>query len=271
VIILLPPSEGKSTAGTGAPVRPDELSFPKLAPARRQVVRALTALARGPRGVALETLRLTEHQADELALDRALRTAPTLPAADRYTGVLYEALDLPGLRRDQPGVYAAAAGSVLTFSGLWGVVGPDDAIPAYRCSMAVSLPGVGPLATFWRGPLGRALPALVGDRLVLDMRSTPYAAAWRPAPAAAERVVTLRVLHERMVGGVPRRTVVSHFNKATKGRLARALLTRLAERQVPDDPKRLADVLADLGFRVELAAPDRPGRPYAVDVVVDAV
>jgi hypothetical protein len=84
-------------------------------------------------------------------------------------------------------------------------------------------------------------------------------------------VVTLRVLHERIVDGAPRRTVVSHFNKATKGRLARALLTHLTERQAPDDPKRLADVLADLGFRTELTAPDRPGRPYAMDVVVEKV
>ena len=45
-----------------------------------------------------------------------------------------------------------------------------------------------------------------------------YAAFWRPPPDA--QVATVRVLHE--VHG--RRQVVSHFNKATKGRIVRALL-----------------------------------------------
>jgi uncharacterized protein len=274
VILLLPPSEGKSAAGTGMPLDLGTLKLSGLAPARERVLDALGELARGPLEAALATLRLTPRQADEVARDGVLRTAPTLPAADRYTGVLYEALDLPGLRRENPAAYEVARGSLLVFSGLWGVVGPDDAIPAYRCAMAASLPGVGPLATHWRAALGRALPGYVGDRLVLDLRSAPYAAAWRPAatrPELAERVVAMRVLHERIVDGVPRRSVVSHFNKATKGRLARALLTHLTAGQAPDDPKRLADLLADLGFRAELTPPDRPGRPYAVDVVVTEV
>jgi hypothetical protein len=36
----------------------------------------------------------------------------------------------------------------------------------------------------------------------------------------------VRVPHERSVAGVPQRSVVSHVNKATKGRLVRALAKR---------------------------------------------
>jgi hypothetical protein len=48
------------------------------------------------------------------------------------------------------------------------------------------------------------------------------------------------------------RKVVSHFNKATKGRLVRALLEAGAR---PKDPAQLAVALRDLGFVVEEAGP----------------
>ena len=58
----------------------------------------------------------------------------------------------------------------------------------------------------------------------------------------------MRVLHQ--VGR--ERTVVSHFNKATKGRLVRALLESGSS---PTSPARLADAIADLGWKVELGDP----------------
>ena len=107
-------------------------------------------------------------------------------------------------------------------SGLWGVVGPDDRIPAYRLSMGVDLPGVGPLARAWRPHLAAELDPHVAGRLVVDCRSATYAAAWTP-PASASWV-PVRVLRE--VDG--RRTVVSHHAKHTRGVLVRHLLTRPA-------------------------------------------
>jgi hypothetical protein len=70
------------------------------------------------------------------------------------------------------------------------------------------------------------------------------------------------VLHE--TNG--RRTVVSHFNKATKGRIVRALLQHGA---APGSPARFADHLGALGWKVELGAAGRGGT--ALDVVVDEV
>ena len=58
----------------------------------------------------------------------------------------------------------------------------------------------------------------------------------------------MRVLQQ--VGG--ERRVVSHFNKATKGRLVRALLERGA---TPAQPAALADTITDLGWKVELGDP----------------
>ena len=58
------------------------------------------------------------------------------------------------------------------------------------------------------------------------------------------RAATVRVLHEHQ----GQRKVVSHFNKATKGRVVRALLEYGAD---PRTPAKLADALRDLGWYVE--------------------
>src|SRR6185437_1388300 len=100
VLILLPPSEGKAPAGDGPAVDLAALAFPQLAKTRKALMAELARVAKGREATALEVLGLSPNQAAELAADRELATAPTLPAADRYTGVLYDALDLPGLRRD---------------------------------------------------------------------------------------------------------------------------------------------------------------------------
>jgi uncharacterized protein len=163
--------------------------------------------------------------------------------------VLYDALGLGTL---SPAARARASRSLLVFSGLWGALGVDDAIPAYRCPVGVKLPGLGGLAAFWRGPLAAVLPGVAGDGPVLDLRSSAYAAQWRPGGAVAQRTVTVRVVQVRTVGGVEKRSIVSHFNKATKGRLVRALLESGAD---PADGAALARLWREAGFTVEEAGP----------------
>ena len=72
----------------------------------------------------------------------------------------------------------------------------------------------------------------------------------------------MRVLH------APTRKVVSHFNKATKGRIVRSLLTDGA---APKDPAELVTALRDLGYVVEAAAPEKKGRGWSLDVLVEQV
>jgi hypothetical protein len=86
-----------------------------------------------------------------------------------------------------------------------------------------------------------------------------YAAFWRPPATLARRVATVRVLHET----AGKRQVVSHFNKATKGRIVRELLESGA---APRSPGKLADALRDLGWTVEVDEPGRSGT--RLDVIV---
>ena len=260
MLILLPPSEGKTAPRRGKPLDLDRLSFSPLTEARADVLDALTALCTtggdGDVEKAADVLGLGKTQTDEVLRNAALRTAPTARADEVYSGVLYEALDLPTL---EAAARRRATSRVAITSALFGLVRPGDRIPAYRLSGSVSLPGIGPVSTFWGSRLDQAVQEAAGRGLVVDLRSSTYASFWRPDAESAGRVVTARVLHE--VNGT--RKVVSHFNKATKGRLVRSLLEDGGN---PATPKRFAEQLLDLGWQVEVGPRGRHG--IQLDVVV---
>ncbi len=256
MLILLPPSEGKAAPRRGRPLRPDDLSFPELYGAREAVLDALVDLCSQDAPAAAARLGLGATQLDEVARNAALRQAPTARVDQVYSGVLYEALDVAGL--DAVSRRRATTWLAVT-SSLFGLVRPGDRVPSYRLSGGVSLPGTGPVATYWSRHLDDSVRAAAGRGLVVDLRSSTYVPFWRPDPDVARKVVTVRVLQE--VGGV--RKVVSHFNKATKGRLVRSLLV---DGSAPSSPARFADHLASLGWKAEIGDPGRAGTP--LDVVV---
>ncbi|MGW2176823.1 peroxide stress protein YaaA [Streptomyces sp. NPDC001732] len=262
MLVLLPPSEGKAASGRGAPLKPESLSLPGLAEARAAVLDELVELCASDEEKAREVLGLSEGLRGEVAKNVELRTAGTRPAGEIYTGVLYDALDLASL---DTAAKRRAGRSLLVFSGLWGAVRVGDRIPSYRCSMGVKLPGLGALGAYWRGPMAQVMPEAAGDGLVLDLRSAAYTAAWKPKGEVAQRTASVRVLHSQLVDGVEKRSVVSHFNKATKGRIARDLLVSGA---CPAGPAELVEALRELGYVVEAEAPARAGRAWSIDVVV---
>ena len=144
-----------------------------------------------------------------------LHAEPAAPAHQVYSGVLYDALGYNSLT---PAQRRKADASVLVVSALWGAIRFADRVPAYRLSMGTALPDVGRLASFWKPQLTDALRRPRTGELLVDCRSSTYAAAWTP-PAA--QTVAVNVFTE--VDGV--RKVVSHFAKHTRGELARHLLT----------------------------------------------
>lgn len=259
MLILLPPSEGKAAPRRGRPLDLDGLAFPGLGPTRERVLEALVSLCSGDPGPAATALGIGHTQGHLLDLNSGLAESPTARADRVYTGVLYDALDAGTL---SAAARRRAATRVAVTSALFGLVRLADRIPAYRLSGDTSLPGLGPVAAAWRPVLGASVEESVGSGLLVDLRSTSYAAFWRPPAHLAPRVATVRVLHE--TGG--RMQVVSHFNKATKGRIVRAVLEDGAN---PRTPAALADLLRDLGWKVEEGEPVSGGT--RLDVVVDEV
>ena len=229
------------------------LSLPGLRAAREAVLGELVELCAGDEEKARGVLGLSEGLRGEVAKNAELLSAGARAAGEIYTGVLYDALGLGTLEAD---AVERAGRSLLIFSGLWGAVRVTDRIPSYRCSMGVKLPGVGALGAYWRGPMAEVMPEVAAEGLVLDLRSSAYAGAWKPKGEVAGRTATVRVLH------APTRKVVSHFNKATKGRIVRSLLESGAE---PSGPGELVDVLRGLGYVVEVSGVGK------LDVLVDEV
>jgi cytoplasmic iron level regulating protein YaaA (DUF328/UPF0246 family) len=259
VLVLLPPSEGKASSGRGAPLKLESLSLPGLTAAREAVLDELVELCAGDEEKAREVLGLSEGLRGEVGKNTELRTAGARPAGEIYTGVLYDALELSSL---DTAAKRRAGRQLLVFSGLWGAVGVADKIPSYRCSMGVKLPGLGALGAHWRTPMAAALPEAAGGGLVLDLRSSAYAAAWKPKGEVAGRTASVRVLH------APTRKVVSHFNKATKGRIVRSLLSAGV---APAGPAELVEALRDLGYVVEVEPPKGAGKAWSLDVLVDEI
>ncbi|RRR48160.1 peroxide stress protein YaaA [Mycolicibacter terrae] len=236
MIVLLPPSETKRAGGDGPPLRLDALGSPQLTELRAALVDELVALAADP-DASRRALGLSATQDAEIERNAMLRSAPTAPAINRYTGVLYEALDVDSLR----GAAAARAEARLAVgSALFGLLRAADPVPAYRLSATSKLPGQPGLGSRWRAVLEPVLAEIAAAELVVDLRSGSYAAL-----AKIPGAVRVDVVAEHPDG---RRASVSHFNKAHKGRLARALATSRSE---PDDAAAVAAVARRAGMRVE--------------------
>lgn len=216
-VILLPPSEGKATGGRGAPWQPGDGILPELDQARNEV---LAALARAGQDV---------------------RTEPTLPAVERFTGVLYRELDVPSL---------SAAGrrrlhaTTLVLNGLMGVSGTRDPLPDHRLKMSVALAPLGRIATWWRPRLTEALGPRLARRVVWDLLPGEHAAAWDPRQVSVARRITIRFVT------ADDRTV-SHWNKLLKGAVVRHVVeTGLT------DPRGLVDLDHPAGYRFDPRSSD---------------
>lgn len=207
--ILLPPSETKHPGGTGAPLALSSLALPSLHAHRSATLEALIDLA-ADEATAARVLKLSARQLGDIDHNRMLRTAPTMPAVDRYTGVLFDALDASTLSKASRRWLGE---HVWIHSAPLGPIGALDALPAYRLSAGTSVPGLPALRRHWADATSSAI-AGSEPAFVLDLRSEAYVALGPvPAsvPSAYVRVVTE---HGR---------ALNHFNKKSKGLLVRAL------------------------------------------------
>ena len=213
MLILLPPSETKRPGGRRRAVELGALALPSLQPQREAVVASLVALSEDETEAA-RVLKLGATQRGEVEVNAALRSAPTMAAIDRYTGVLYDALDAASLT---PSARAWVGRSVLIHSAPFGPVGALDPIPAYRLGAGVSLPGLPPLTRVWADAVTAAL-AEASESFVLDLRSEAYVALG-PVPASLPSAY-VRVVADGADGAV---RALNHFNKHAKGALVRRL------------------------------------------------
>lgn len=206
MIVLLPPSETKAAGGTGAPLSTASLGFPRLAVARSRALAALDRLVADGQDVS------TSAKARAAADNAAVRSSPTMPALERYTGVLYDALGAASLDDD---ARAWVDAHVVVQSALLGFLRAGDAIPAYKVSATTRLPGER-MRDLWADAGG----AIEG--FALDLRSKAYAALAPVAGAVPVEIVS------------PEGAALNHWNKAGKGALVRTLAEAGVEADAAD-------------------------------------
>jgi cytoplasmic iron level regulating protein YaaA (DUF328/UPF0246 family) len=204
--VLLPPSEGKATGGDGEPWSPEQGIFgSELGASRHRVIAALAADGGG-------TAKLLgvggKHLDRAQRANQALCGAETLPAWQRYTGVVWDHLD--------PGTLAARQrNKILVVSGLLGLLGAEDPIPDYRLKVGASLAPLGKLSSWWRPQLTAALGAHARRRFIIDLLPNEHRAGVDTSGMDGVAVVF------RHRSGAS----AGHAAKAAKGHLARHLLT----------------------------------------------
>ena len=247
--ILLPPSEGKKPGGDGPSLAEQIFAADAVGRHRRRLCAAVEVAAARTRRTAMATFVLPEAVADAaIAANAVVTSSPTLPALDRYDGVVYAGLEVATMTGAQR---CGAEEQVLIFSGLFGVLGGAERIPDYRVPAASKLARIGLAGSSWRPVLARALPARLDAGLLVDLRSTDYATMWR---APSDRpALSVRILTEMPDG---RLMVVSFVSKLAKGRLARALVDRSAA----GETARTAADLARAWVEAGLGRP-APGQP----------
>lgn len=267
-VLLLPPSEGKRPGGDGPPWAPGTSALVEL-DERRATVAA--ALVRAMKGSVAARQKLLGVKGDALArateANRSILESPTLPAIDRYAGVLYDALDAGSLTaRDRRRLHQ----QVVIFSGVWGASLPGDPLPDHKLKMSASLPRLGKLSTWWRAPLTAALAPMVEGRVVWDLLPNEHEAAWDPAdpgsgaPGAPARVLSVRFLDEKpRVRGAERSfTTVNHWNKLLKGAVVRHVLATGA-----DEPDALAPFRHPEGYALDPTLTEQIGGRTLVSMV----
>ncbi|WP_077138360.1 YaaA family protein [Flaviflexus massiliensis] len=251
MLILLPPSEGKTAPSSGPSLDLSSLSIPSFTSLREQLIAELMEVS--GQDDAMEVLQVGKSVADEVVAQRHLLTLPTAPAHEVYTGVLYQAANFSSL---SAGALQRAQESVLIFSALFGAHGPTDLVPRYRLKMGAKLPGGTPRSR-WRKQWAE-LDGVADGQVVIDGRSGDYADWQPPSTATCVKVRAVRDLGDR-------RQVITHNAKFYRGLFARLALTAHSVPTTVDELAHLATKSSDvLVGDIELSG---TGNHYTITIV----
>ena len=198
MIILLPPSEGKAVkGGTGSFADLYADLFPEVQAVLRHASRLKVADRMKFYGMKEKAKAKACHD-----LNLAAPASPCMQALERYTGVVYQGIDFPTLKKRQQ-----ATSRIHIVSGLFGAITGATRIPNYKMSMNPWL------VKYWREKNAQRIAAAAGGLPVLSLLSQTYAKA---APVENAIGVDFRVQGGKKAAG--------HFGKTIKGRFVRFLI-----------------------------------------------
>lgn len=239
MLLLLPPSETKRQSGSNLTIEQVHLSYGQLNDARDLVLEDLLRLCKS-RPKATKALKLSSKQLGEIDLNLAVKSAPTLPAYERYEGTLYKAIKATTFTSHEVGMMRT---HVLIQSALFGLISATDRIPWYRLSAGTVLPKVN-LKKIWKEHQPAAWARLV-DTPIIDLRSKAYVEL-APIPEGIDSYWVEVVA----VDSKGQRKALNHFNKTAKGEFVGAFVRAKKAPRTLTQLKAVAKK-AGLGFEVE--------------------
>jgi len=238
VLLLLPPSETKRIGGSNLTIEQVHLSYGQLNEARDLVLGALLKLCKN-KTEAARVLKLSKKQLGEIDFNLAIKTAPTMPAYQRYEGTLYKAIGVDTFTSHE---VEQMREHVLMQSALFGLISATDRIPWYRLSAGTVLPKVS-LKKVWKDYQDAAWARLV-DSPIIDLRSKAYVDL-APIPAELDSY-WVEVVAEDAKG---QRKALNHFNKTAKGEFVGAFVRA---KSAPKTISQLRAVAKKAGLELEV-------------------
>ena len=119
LFILIPPSEGKNSGGTDNSLKNISQPVCKMIDTLQSYSGDWEKLL-GVKGKALQKV---------IQINKEILTSPTMPAIERYSGVVYKAIDYASLNTKAKKFFNT---HVRIVSAVFGLVSPDDLIPNYK-------------------------------------------------------------------------------------------------------------------------------------------
>tara|TARA_B100000029_G_scaffold264792_1_gene260966 strand:- start:15392 stop:16249 length:858 start_codon:yes stop_codon:yes gene_type:complete len=218
-LILLPPSEGKSSGGKGRTLDIASLSFSSLNETRKRMIKDLIDANSKPE-YALRLLGLKGNSLETAKLDNlSVENTLTKSAIERYTGVMFDAICYPTLTDAEKVNFNE---SVFIMSGLFGMVRPMDMIPVYKLKMGAKLHNGKACSWIWKPLLTDIIAQEGRDRVIWDLLPVEHSAAWDPLGVNAATRFTVKFVQRRPDGNLK---TVSHWSKTLKGALVRFLIS----------------------------------------------
>lgn len=188
-LLLIPPSEGKTPGGTGKPIRPTRSMEEMIS--RLDAYEGDWGRLLGVKGNALDAA---------VEANRTVRTAPTLPAIERYSGVVYDGIGYETLEKEARAWFDV---HVRIVSALFGLLKPKDRIPNYKLKIEKL-----DAASFWKPLHEKALKHYD----VIDLLPQSH----RKAVSYPEGIAVDFVVEKN-----GKRVPVGHHGKMIKGRFVR--------------------------------------------------
>ena len=218
--------------------------FNELNPERRHLIDALQKQVKAGEAEELEKLFGVKGDTLQEAVDVTgeIYRSPLMAAIDRYNpGVMYASIRFPEL---PTGAQRRLLENGVIFSGLFGILRPDDLIPNYRLKMDASVTDIGKVSSYWRPLVSPKLNDLLKGQIVWNLLPGSHAAAWDDGETYA-RMFTIKFYKEQDGERKP----VSHGIKELRGELVHHIVIEL-----PETIEDLDEWEASGGYEVDFGA-----------------